>query len=102
MANLLGDLWADGAPDWTPALAEPGLRLHLYGKGQSRPGRKMGHFTVVDADIAQAERRARSVRERLGRQTASRPSAGAPSDPGRVDPNPNPAPSLHPTMERTR
>ena len=41
MANLIGD------DDWRPALAEPGAHLHLYGKGQARPGRKMGHVTRV-------------------------------------------------------
>ena len=39
MANLLGDLWEGGQPDWPAVLALPGVRLHLYGKGQPRPGR---------------------------------------------------------------
>jgi len=46
MFNLLGDLWAKGEPDWSPVLALPGGVLHLYGKSQARPGRKMGHLTV--------------------------------------------------------
>lgn len=46
MFNLLGDLWAQGEPDWSPVLALPGGVLHLYGKTQARPGRKMGHLTV--------------------------------------------------------
>jgi len=46
MFNLLGDLWAQGEPDWSPVLALPGGVLHLYGKAQARPGRKMGHLTV--------------------------------------------------------
>jgi 5-(carboxyamino)imidazole ribonucleotide synthase len=46
MFNLLGDLWAKGEPDWSPVLALPGGVLHLYGKAQARPGRKMGHLTV--------------------------------------------------------
>ena len=46
MFNLLGDLWAKGEPDWSPVLALPGGVLHLYGKTQARPGRKMGHLTV--------------------------------------------------------
>lgn len=63
MLNLLGDLWranADGVaqppqpPDWTPLLALPGVHLHLYGKGQARPGRKMGHLTVTAADASTA------------------------------------------------
>lgn len=47
MANLLGDLWHDGPPRWERALAIPGVRLHLYGKHDARPGRKMGHLTAV-------------------------------------------------------
>ena len=41
MENLIGD------DDGRPALAEPGAHLHLYGKGQARAGRKMGHVTRV-------------------------------------------------------
>lgn len=47
MANLLGDVWADGEPDWAAALALPGVKLHLYGKKEARPGRKMGHLTAL-------------------------------------------------------
>ena len=43
MLNLIGDE-ADG---WQRFLEEPSARLHLYGKGQARPGRKMGHVTYV-------------------------------------------------------
>ena len=46
MANLLGDLWTNGEPDWPAALAVPGASLHLYGKKEPRPGRKMGHVTA--------------------------------------------------------
>ena len=60
MLNLLGDLWHPGAdgrmapPDWSALLALPGVHLHLYGKQQARPGRKMGHLTVTAATPAQA------------------------------------------------
>jgi len=47
MANLLGDLWAHGEPDWAAALAIPSVKLHLYGKNEARPGRKMGHLTAL-------------------------------------------------------
>lgn len=47
MVNLLGDLWAKGEPDWSRLLAHQELKLHLYGKHQARPGRKMGHFTLL-------------------------------------------------------
>ncbi len=52
MANLLGDVWADGEPDWEKALALPGVKLHLYGKSEARAGRKMGHLTAT-ADSAE-------------------------------------------------
>jgi 5-(carboxyamino)imidazole ribonucleotide synthase len=53
MANLLGDLWQRGEPAWQRALANERLKLHLYGKREPRPGRKMGHLTVL-ADSAEA------------------------------------------------
>ena len=54
MRNLLGDVWANGTPDWSRLLALPGLRLHLYGKSQPRPGRKMGHYCVLSPSLEQA------------------------------------------------
>lgn len=65
MANLLGDLWADGEPRWDRALAMPGVFLHLYGKADARPGRKMGHLTAIGATPAEAAQRARAARESL-------------------------------------
>lgn len=50
MINLLGDLWSDGEPCWEEALRRPGVRLHLYGKAEPRPGRKMGHLNCLAAD----------------------------------------------------
>jgi 5-(carboxyamino)imidazole ribonucleotide synthase len=47
MANLLGDLWAEGTPNWTAACRFPEVKLHLYGKMEARPGRKMGHLTAL-------------------------------------------------------
>jgi 5-(carboxyamino)imidazole ribonucleotide synthase len=69
MANLLGDLWdeAAGEPDWAAALAEPRIKLHLYGKAEARPGRKMGHLTATGADGAEAEGLVRIARQRLVR-----------------------------------
>lgn len=54
MVNLLGDRWAEGEPDWGAALAHPEARLHLYGKHDPRPGRKMGHLTVTAATAEDA------------------------------------------------
>lgn len=65
MANLLGDLWSDGEPRWDRALAMPGVFLHLYGKAEARPGRKMGHLTAIGATPAEAAQRARDAREAL-------------------------------------
>jgi 5-(carboxyamino)imidazole ribonucleotide synthase len=65
MANLLGDCWAEGTPDWTAAMRDPGVNLHLYGKAEPRPGRKMGHLTAVGRDRADAERRALAARAAL-------------------------------------
>ena len=60
MLNLLGDLWwrnpaTEQTPPWAELLALPGVHLHLYGKANARPGRKMGHLTVT-ADSPSAAR----------------------------------------------
>lgn len=68
MANLLGDLWRGGEPDWAAALEVPGVHLHLYGKGEPRPRRKMGHLTAVSDSLEKAEAQVRTARERLCRQ----------------------------------
>jgi 5-(carboxyamino)imidazole ribonucleotide synthase len=65
MANLLGDVWQTGQPQWARVLADPRLRLHLYGKTEARPGRKMGHLTAL-ADTAEAAAKlVRAARESL-------------------------------------
>ena len=67
MLNLLGDLWpAGGEPDWAAVLALPGVHLHLYGKAEARPGRKMGHLTVTAATAGQADSTARAAAACLG------------------------------------
>ncbi|TCP15209.1 5-(carboxyamino)imidazole ribonucleotide synthase [Crenobacter luteus] len=55
MVNLLGDVWLEGGgePNWAVLMEAPNVELHLYGKKEARPGRKMGHFTVL-ADSAEA------------------------------------------------
>lgn len=67
MANLLGEIWARGEPDWKAALRHPDAKLHLYGKLEPRVGRKMGHITVVAGAAEQAEPRARAARAALRR-----------------------------------
>jgi len=64
MVNLLGDLWANGVPDWSVVLDEPRAKLHLYGKSQARPGRKMGHLTVTSQVATEAVERALELRRR--------------------------------------
>ena len=65
MANLLGDPWQNGEPNWQAALADPHVHLHLYGKAEARTGRKMGHLTVLADTSDEAVRRAREARARL-------------------------------------
>jgi 5-(carboxyamino)imidazole ribonucleotide synthase len=65
MANLLGDLWANGEPDWRAACAFPGVKLHLYGKLEPRPGRKMGHLTALNHDPEEAYRAVLAARNSL-------------------------------------
>ena len=59
MANLLGDLWDSGEPDWMAACASPSVKLHLYGKLSARSGRKMGHLTALGPNAEEEVRRAR-------------------------------------------
>ena len=72
--NILGDIWyeqKDGAehyrePDWSKLYAVPNLKLHLYGKHHARPGRKMGHFTVIGEDSAKVLETALAARAAIG------------------------------------
>jgi 5-(carboxyamino)imidazole ribonucleotide synthase len=65
MANLLGDLWVDGEPNWAAACRFPGVKLHLYGKAEPRPGRKMGHLTAVATTAAEAQDLVMAARDAL-------------------------------------
>lgn len=72
MVNLLGDLWYRDAanparePDWRALLAVPNLKLHLYGKRHAKPGRKMGHFTVVGNNVSEVQKSALAGRRAIG------------------------------------
>jgi 5-(carboxyamino)imidazole ribonucleotide synthase len=70
MANLLGDVWAHGEPDWAAAARFPSVKIHLYGKSGPRPGRKMGHLTALAPDTESAVDMVREARQAL---TRSRP-----------------------------
>jgi 5-(carboxyamino)imidazole ribonucleotide synthase len=65
MANLLGELWANGEPNWANALSDPAVKLHLYGKAAARTGRKMGHLTAAGVTLEDATDRVLAARERL-------------------------------------
>jgi 5-(carboxyamino)imidazole ribonucleotide synthase len=65
MANLLGDRWQAGEPNWAAALQQPQVKLHLYGKAQWRLGRKMGHLTALADKVDVALERAIAARNAL-------------------------------------
>lgn len=66
MVNLLGDVWPDGAePEWNVLFEQTDLKLHLYGKHEARPGRKMGHFTVIGENAGAVLDAAMAARSRI-------------------------------------
>jgi 5-(carboxyamino)imidazole ribonucleotide synthase len=67
MANLLGDLWKTGEPDWKQACSFPEVKLHLYGKLSPKPGRKMGHLTALAETPEEAARIVRAARDVLNK-----------------------------------
>jgi 5-(carboxyamino)imidazole ribonucleotide synthase len=71
MANLLGDIWFPEAPNWGAALSIRDVKLHLYGKMDARPGRKMGHLTAMAA--TQQEAVDKVLRARASLNNSSKP-----------------------------
>jgi len=67
MANLLGDVWKNGEPNWANALAHPNVKIHLYGKAEPRSGRKMGHITVMADSAREASELVRNARSALSK-----------------------------------
>jgi len=65
MANLLGELWKDGDPNWAAASRFDDVKLHLYGKTQPRRSRKMGHMTAMGRNVDEALDRVISARDAL-------------------------------------
>ncbi len=65
MANLLGDLWQAGEPNWAALCAFPNVKLHLYGKAIARKGRKMGHLTALASRIEEAQEQVLAARDAL-------------------------------------
>jgi 5-(carboxyamino)imidazole ribonucleotide synthase len=72
MLNVMGDMWAAGTPDWAAVMAHDGARLHLYGKREARPARKMGHINVLARDADSAVAAAESLRRALEHGPADR------------------------------
>ena len=67
MVNLLGDLWTDGNPPaWDTLLSHANAKLHLYGKREARPGRKMGHYNVLASKLERALSLATDIKRQLG------------------------------------
>lgn len=71
MVNILGDAWKwecdqlIGDANWSAILKHPKAKLHLYGKKEPRPGRKMGHFTVTSKTAEAALEEARTLKTQL-------------------------------------
>ena len=68
MANLMGEQWQAGEPQWSQACALPDVKLHLYGKRQPRGGRKMGHLTALAPTSRGALELVRNARQVLSAQ----------------------------------
>jgi len=81
MANLLGDLWTNGPPDWPRACAMKGLTIHVYGKRHASPRRKMGHLVALADDVHTATEQAARARQRLtARHALESPQPASPHD----------------------
>ncbi|PXV83338.1 5-(carboxyamino)imidazole ribonucleotide synthase [Nitrosomonas eutropha] len=65
MINILGDLWQNDEPAWDQILRHSQAKLHLYGKREAKPGRKMGHFTVLADSTEEAFLQAQHIRHDL-------------------------------------
>lgn len=65
MKNLLGDIWQHGEPNWSAAMGDPHIKLHLYGKRHPRPGRKMGHLCAMGATVNEAVSRVEAAAAKL-------------------------------------
>jgi 5-(carboxyamino)imidazole ribonucleotide synthase len=69
MLNILGDVWFEGSkartPPWHDVAALPTARLHLYGKEEARPGRKMGHVNFTATTLEEVRTAARDCARML-------------------------------------
>jgi 5-(carboxyamino)imidazole ribonucleotide synthase len=83
MVNLLGDVWQQGEPHWDTLLAERGVRLHLYGKREARPGRKMGHVTALGTASRDTAEWLLQLREALAHAPGAQGKSGTARTPAR-------------------
>ena len=83
MANLLGQQWSNGKPNWDRALSMPRVKVHLYGKANAVADRKMGHIVALASNVEQSRKDVVSARELLGSISQSA-SVGQPAGPTRV------------------
>ncbi|HEX8266851.1 MAG TPA: 5-(carboxyamino)imidazole ribonucleotide synthase [Pyrinomonadaceae bacterium] len=74
MANLLGEVWNSGEPNWASALKFPNVKLHLYGKTEARQGRKMGHLTALAESAREAVGIVNDARKSIERVIARKSS----------------------------
>ncbi len=65
MANLLGNIWENGEPNFAAALENKNVKLHLYGKQKARHGRKMGHLTALAETAEEAVKIVAEARKNL-------------------------------------
>jgi len=66
MINILGDIWHnEQSPDWMKLLDHPNIKLHLYGKKEARPGRKMGHYNIIAESVEKALNLATETQNKL-------------------------------------
>ncbi|MDH3948367.1 MAG: 5-(carboxyamino)imidazole ribonucleotide synthase, partial [Gammaproteobacteria bacterium] len=66
MVNLIGDLWQENTPPaWEALLSHANAKLHLYGKREARPGRKMGHYNVLATELEDAIKLAADIKSQL-------------------------------------
>jgi 5-(carboxyamino)imidazole ribonucleotide synthase len=66
MKNILGEKNGPGVPEGlSDALSLPGVSIHMYGKHESRPGRKMGHITVMGETVEECLEKAEKAREAI-------------------------------------
>jgi 5-(carboxyamino)imidazole ribonucleotide synthase len=102
MANLLGDRWTSGTPDWASALRDPDVKLHLYGKREARAGRKMGHYTVLADTLDEALAQALQILAYCLRREALRPGPAVRGDRSAPEETAAPGPATEPAEDATQ